>query len=523
MKHLTTLSTLTFIFLSVQAFCQFGTLDSDFDADGIRTISFGSSASRIDDLIVQPDGKIVIVGSVDEATERRLFVGRLWPDGTPDNGFNGNGQILIDFDTQNAQSNKGIGVALQSDGKILVVGESFIQTDLDICVARLQADGSLDNSFNGNGKRTIHIGLGNGEDGGKAIRQDANGKIVVLGYTNTSNDDDFLLVRLNANGTDDQTFNGTAYVATDFNGADDESFAMEILSDGRILAVGSAQSNGFGDFAAVMLMPNGDYDNSFSFDGKLTTEFDGSDDVATDVLVTADNKIVLTGAVIAAGNLSYDMAMCRYNMDGAIDMSFSGDGKQLFAIAPGDDIDGCMESILQPDGKIILAGYGAFGGNSDFALYRIYPDGTPDNTFGTNGLVFTDITGSSEYMSCAALQPDLRLITAGFGASNMQLARYLTGMNVGLPDFTLSNEVRIYPNPVAEEVHLSFDLDQPLDMQIALRDASGKQLAVLLPGTTMDEGTHIFDLTLPAGLTAGNYFLEIHSTKGMKNIQFVKN
>lgn len=501
------------------AHAQFGTLDGDFDGDGLVSTVLGGT-SRVEDIVIQPDGKIVVVGSYNNAPNWEVFIGRYLPDGSPDLNFGSAGQVFLDFDTQNAQDNRGKGIALQSDGKILIVGFAFIQTDLDVAVARLLPNGSLDNTFNGSGKRTIHIGQGDGQEEGTIIKQDANGKIVIGGYTNTANSSDFLVLRLNEDGTNDNSFNGNSQVITDFDGGIDLLYDLEILPDGRMVAVGKVDVNGLGDFGALMLMPDGSYDNNFSSDGKVFTDFNGGTDIATELVFTGDNKLILVGAVEPTGGGEFDFGLCKYSLTGALDLSFSGDGKQTYSLAPAAESDVCMSAVLQPDGKLIMVGYGTMSATYDFTLLRINTDGTPDNTFGSNGLVSTDLGGANDFLTCAVLQADLRLVVGGHGnGSNIQLARYMTGLNAGLLDFSIVDEVLVYPNPVTESMHIDFSLSESTPLEILLVNISGKRICTLLEGQDVLSGPQDFTFTMPADLKAGTYFVQMQTISGVKSIR----
>lgn len=155
-----------------------------------------------------------------------------------------------------------------------------------------------------------------------------------------------------------------------------------------------------GDFALVRYMPDGTPDNSFSGDGKLTTDIANSWDVCYALAIQPDGRIVAAGA---AGT-GQGFGLARYVPDGTLDTSFSGDGKLVTPFA-GD----AWAVKLLPDGRIIA------GGNSggDFALARYMPDGSLDTSFSTDGMVTTSIGSGNNYVGSLALQPDGRIIAGG--------------------------------------------------------------------------------------------------------------
>jgi uncharacterized delta-60 repeat protein len=182
----------------------------------------------------------------------------------------------------------------------------------------------------------------------------SNGKIVVAGYAGG----DFALARYNPNGSLDPTFSGDGKQMTDF-GRFDGANGMAIQPDGRIVAAGFALN---GDFGLARYKPNGALDLTFSGDGKQTTDFGGGSDGASGVALQGDGKIVAVGR----GGPGDDFALARYNPNGALDPTFSGDGMQTTDF--GASGDGALGVALQGDGKIVAVGGGGPGG--DFALAR---------------------------------------------------------------------------------------------------------------------------------------------------------
>jgi uncharacterized delta-60 repeat protein len=160
----------------------------------------------------------------------------------------------------------------------------------------------------------------------------------------------------------------------------------------------------------------GDLDLSFDADGKVTTDFASSNDFAGPVVVQLDGKIV------AGGIGGDDFGLARYNTDGSLDPSFSGNGKVLTDFtglgtgffASFDQVNGLA---LQPDGKTVAAGCAncrpATLGGGDFALARYNPDGSIDTTFGAGGRLITDFAGDSDAARGVVVQPDGKIVAAG--------------------------------------------------------------------------------------------------------------
>jgi uncharacterized delta-60 repeat protein len=172
----------------------------------------------------------------------------------------------------------------------------------------------------------------------------------------------FALARYNPNGSLDPTFSGDGKQTTNF-GRFDGAGAMAIQPDGKIVAAGGALD---GDFGLARYKPNGALDPTFSGDGMQTTDFGGGFDGARGVALQGDGKIVAAGCACPNDVNARDFALARYNPNGALDPTFSGDGKLTTDFGASDDAADAV--ALQTDGKIVAVGHGGPGG--DFALAR---------------------------------------------------------------------------------------------------------------------------------------------------------
>ena len=392
-----------------------GTLDTSFSGDGKQTTDFGG-VDEANGVAIRADGKIVAVGDTESsATGGGFAIARYNPSGALDPSFSGDGKQT----TTGVHFFEANGVAIQSDDKIVAVGGAF-------ALARYNPNGSLDTSFSGDGKRVADF---NGS--ANAVTVQANGKIVAVGGSESSGSasDDFALARYNSNGTLDTSFSGDGKQTTDFGG-EDEANGVAIQEDGKIIVVGAAgtRHNGIG-FALARYNPNGTLDTSFSGDGKQTTEFDlGSGQVANAVVVQDDGKIVVVGNAFGP-MFSEDFAIARYNPNGSLDTSFSGDGKQTASFLTTAEANGVA---IQGDGKIVVVGTGVdnINGGSEGAIVRYNPNGTLDTSFSGDGTQTTDFgLGEGAQATGVAIQGGGKIVIVGSAGadSNSQdfaLARY---------------------------------------------------------------------------------------------------
>jgi uncharacterized delta-60 repeat protein len=317
------------------------------------------------------------------------------------------------------------GLAVQPDGKIIVGGTQF--QDPQFCkVLRLNPDGSPDFSFGGSAR--VGLQLGTTECRVHSIAVQPDGKILVGGAASSgtaSGGLNFAVARLNADGSYDQTFNGNGRVIVDFFNSYDEAFSVMIQQDGRIVLAGfvaNGPNNGSTyDFALIRLNPDGSFDNSFGVNGRVVNDISGTNnaDRAFDAVLQSDGKIVMAGDIFLGAPAYYDFAVARFNTDGSIDNTFDGDGRVFTALVNGNH-ETAWKVAVQKNGKIIAGGRTEqifpTVMDDDSALVRYNPNGSLDTTFDGDGKLVRDFSLNGEGDDVRAL----KVLTSGkiiFGAS----------------------------------------------------------------------------------------------------------
>lgn len=302
--------------------------------------------------------------------------------------------------------------------------EDNITHEEDFALARYNTDGTLDSTFDQDGKLTTDFG---GDESAFSLAIQDDGKIVVAGRTRDVNFvHDFALARYNIDGSLDSTFDGDGKVTTDFGGGFEEFRSIVIQGDGKIVAAGRTRGlNDDPDFALARYNTNGSLDSTFDRDGKLTTDF-GRDEEATSMSLQQDGQIVVTGITGDIFTSNYDFILARYNTDGSLDSTFDQDGK-LTTDFGGEETAASL--TIQNDGKILVAGtqYGPNTNAVDFMLVRYNTAGLLDSTFDLDGMVKTDF-GDFERATSLALQVDGKIVVAG----------KVYNRNVSNPDFALA-------------------------------------------------------------------------------------
>jgi len=383
-----------------------GDLDTSFDTDGKQTTAIGPRSSEANSVVVQNDGKIVVLGYSQNGSNNDFAVVRYNTDGSLDTTFDSDGKQTTDISGNDVASS----VVVQSDGKIVAAGYATIATKRQFAVVRYNTDGSLDTTFSGDGKQTT--ALGSARDESFSIVLQSDGKIVAAGYSDNGSNYDFAVVRYNIDGSLDTTFDTDGKQTTSIGSGNDVAYSVVLQSNGKIVAAGYARTGSNDGFAVVRYNTDGSLDTTFDSDGKQTTDL-GSGAASYSVVVQSDDKIVVAGYYNNVGNA--DFAVVRYNADGSLDTTFDSDGKQTTAIGSGADVGRSV--ALQSDGKIVIAGYSNNGVNDDFAVVRYNNDGSLDTSFDVDGKKTIAIGSGNEVAYSVTVQSDGKIVAAGYATS----------------------------------------------------------------------------------------------------------
>ncbi len=424
MKQISLLILCVFIFFSLKSFAQqAGRLDKSFAQKGIGTygISKLGMYSTANSTCIQQDGKIILAGETSYSGGTNIAVVRINKDGTRDSSFNDNGIFIIPKSTIDKYESANA-VAVQPDGKIVLAG-SMYDADWDdsgeLLIVRLNSNGSLDKSFNGSGKKYMSFAISL-QATSLVIQPD--GKIVLAGHTNRyvngGGEKNFYVARLNSDGLLDKGFGKNGQLQIDIGRREDVANSVALQPDGKILLAGySYDLNNRRRMAVVRLHNNGVLDSGFNKNGKFTTHFGGGYDEATTVLVQADNKIVLTGHSYNSEKTTDDFSLLRLTIKGSLDSSFNEDGKLTIAAAAGDNY--ANSAALQPDGKILVAGNNYPDDyKSNYAVVRVNSNGYTDSGFNNDGRLSIPIAGISDIGQAVTVQSNGKIIVAGSSKNN---------------------------------------------------------------------------------------------------------
>lgn len=396
-----------------------GDLDTTFGTNGVTITNINGNDVPYG-LALRSDGKFFVIAEADFMSSSQSVMLLYNTDGTLDASFGSSGvNVLTPFNL--GFNGQATAVALQSDGKPVVAG--FLNTggNKNFAVTRYQSDGSLDTGFGVNGLITTPVSL-TFDDEPTSLAIQSDGKIVAAGHTQNI---DFALARYKSDGTLDTTFGVGGVVTTNFpigtSGGVDVANDVIIQSDGKIVAAGRSA----GRFGVARYNTNGSLDTSFGVGGVVSTVV-GMDPfmAAYAVVQQPDGKLLVGGTGYNDVDSHYAYALVRYNSDGSLDTDFGTSG--IVKIDFGDASTG-NDLVLRSDGKIVMVGDGSNGTNGlGVSLVQFNADGFVDTTFGSGGIVHT---AAGTRATDVVLQPDGKLIVLGYVAPvappvDLFLARY---------------------------------------------------------------------------------------------------
>lgn len=346
-------------------------------------------------------------------------------------GKNGNGKIIVirynangSFDTSFA--NGGIytatnitvfaastAIALQADGKIVVSG-IYAMNGNDYLLIRLNTNGSPDTALGGQGFVITNLSAGN--DMSRDIAVQPDGKILMCGSVNDmgATGSDIGLVRFLPNGNLDLTFNDSGIVITSITVAE-QGYALKLQTDGKIVVLANSDDGNTSTYyqALIRYLADGTLDNEFGTNGIALDNLNGLFFTFGDLAIQPDGNIVTTTSIGNTGTFTFAFTVARYYRDGSTDTSFGTNGKTVII---SETSNSAQALEIQPNGKIIVVGHTEVPNNGlDILVARLNPNGSLDTTFGNGGRVFTQVASAplSDYSFDVALQADGKIVVAG--------------------------------------------------------------------------------------------------------------
>ncbi len=454
-----------------------GTPDETFGTDGKVLIPVGSEVeNEYNSIRIVADDKILIRANSFTLTITGTFpfqnyvrtydyaLIRLNPDGLPDETFGPGGIQIYDF----GLAESGWGMDIQTDNKIVLGGTSYETTSLDkFAVSRYWPDGSKDTGFGNGGQTIVSHGI-NTQGKVSVVKVQPDGKIIAAGrcFTQGESGDHFALVRLNSDGSLDETFGN---------------------------------------------------------DGKIITQFEGGGSTLSDLQLLPDGKILAIGTCFFNGDSNQKVAVARYNADGSLDTSYGADGKMVIAVGSEEaPVDFAFSSEAFPNGALIVAGMTRYNNQSHAFMLKLNENGSPDNAFGANGVIVTN-TGDEAALDLLPL-PNGEYILGGIAAVGDQneidfaLWKWKPSTLATQP-FT-NDRFSVFPNPFEDFVNVHVEMGQQQSLSINLYDLSGRKIKAF-GNRAMLSGTQTIPLDM-IEIPNGVYMLQINSPSARQTYTIIK-
>lgn len=416
-------------------------------------------------IAVQPDKKIIIVGQDIKNYAYNNVIKRFKEDGEFDSSFSNSGVFLVNTNTSSSNQKIVSSIYLQQDGKIILGGwTALVNGNSDLYLIRLKPNGTFDSSFGNNGEFVNDLGS---DEGITSIAVQPDNKILICG--NISNNY-IVVIRYHPNGTLDSSFGNNGIVVPDRTWGLDYPNAndIDLMSDGRIVLGidGRVKALSAYCFSAVRLLPNGSLDTSFNHTGlAYSSAISGWLVYCKAMSLQPDGKVLLAG---------YDdsMAIIRFDSTGQPDSIFGKNG--VVKLDPAGKV---VDMLLQPDGRIVVATNpdGFPYPDSCYTIYRLLPNGSIDSSFGVNGKLLTQPATKPTMIGTLALQPDGKLLAGGSFVQNSKLllVRYTPDATASITNLPTANDIVLYPNPATNYIY--FDLpDNQRIRQLYIYSLDGK-------------------------------------------------
>lgn len=406
-----------------------GEVDPSFGGSGFTHINFAAGSENANDIVIQPDGKQVVIG---ESGPKMALEGyhitliRCLADGTLDSSFGDHGKVI----TPLGRISRGRKVLLQPDGKLIAGAEVVMQNYPELALLRYLPDGSLDDSFGIHGRVTLDLGVTSHL---VAIRLLSDGKILLAAQTVTGNTTRMTLARYLPSGAPDLTFDGEGLAEF----SDTASFTLNdmiVQNDGKIVVAGARNDR----LTVWRFLPHGEIDTSFNSTGRAESPLANSSAEAIVfqqggvAIFDSPSRILVTGSARTGNQTS--LLLSRLTLDGKWDTTFGSAGTVLTSIESytvGRDLLVESARLLRPTHIIVAADTRRDANNRyGLAIFKFTMDGTLESSFGQNGITLTYPGASSSYVNAMVLSNG-RLTLAGYAAndargSDIALVRFLS-------------------------------------------------------------------------------------------------
>jgi uncharacterized delta-60 repeat protein len=490
-----------------------GTLDKTFTTLGYANLDYGGPNERASTVALQADGKIIVIGEnivSADATQDKLLIARIDAKGVKDATFGSAGVLKTDTGDKKEYGRDGL---VLSDGKILALSSSLVGTTNNMVVVRTTSAGALDPTFGIGGKYVFDKGSG-GIARSMALQSD--GKIVVGGEVSGK----FLVIRLTANGTLDTGFGASGIVTLSANNATSVNTSkLLIQKDGKILLVGFGfDVNNNSSLAVARFTTTGAVDASYGTNGVAEIDYTGNEFFYCAAL-QSDDKLVVGGKIAPLTAAKYETFAARLTTSGTKDATFGTTGFYRGDLNASQEEMRGMD-IQSWDGKIVMGGF--IG--DDIGVVRLSNNGALDLTFTTKGFVIVDVPNTTkDQVNAVKIDKSGKIYVAGVinfssTAENFMVARINSGLVSVFDTDNNKIPVSVFPNPTSNSFSVTYELSDLTEVGFEMYDMAGKKVASF--GKNLRNAGKQQELfEIPASITNGLYICRMETKFGATNMQ----
>ncbi len=497
-----------------------GELNPNFGTNGIVQFAPTNYFDEPNELLVQPDGKILTIGRARKNnTQYNLYVSRHLPDGSLDDNFGIHGiKIMLPFQNYD---NDAFDAKLLNDGKILICGYLFGGADnWKPFLLKLNSDGSYDTNF-GNGGYISHEYEAVTITETMSVQED--GKIVTAGYISKPSNKG-IVMRYNADGQLDNTFGTNGYVIFEApNSFSTNIVTSDMQADGKIIVGGFAVDNmnssnkGF----ITRLKTDGSIDTEFGENGFFIADMGDGHDFTVNLKVHSDGKIFVGGHswIRDYPILQYDFCMLRLNNDGTLDQTYGDNG--IASIRHNEGGNYSRDFVISEAGAVYAVSdyIDDISHIRDITVFSFDEKGLANSNFGSNGVVSLDINQRQDEVNNVKFLKNGTLLICGrtfpsYTHSDIILANYFTDIETNIDEISINKSVQVYPNPTVD--WLKFDKNNTqVFYDVKIYDSKGAivlEQKINLPTETLNIKS----------LPKGNYIIKLTHGKEVFTDKFIK-
>lgn len=457
-----------------------GDLDLTFGINGSAITDLGNGYDQCSGLVIQPDQKIVVGGRAQVNGGFYPTLIRMNPDGSIDNTFGEDGITSGDVPHSTTFYAEADALAIQPDGKLLYAFHLGAWGGDGLAVTRFNDDGSIDTSFGINGTAST-IPFDNSNYSNSLLLQ-SDGKIVLVGRGQwyDGGPGHVSAVRFNSNGILDETFAVAGFFSLNLGGTNDQALDVKQQIDGKIVMTGIKSNSGFYEYLVIRLNENGSFDESFSDDGIFSVGISGSYDNPKFIAIRNDGSILITGIAYTENMSDFGMVLMCLTPAGEVNTSFGNNGITTYSFGVDDDF---AESVaVDNEGRILVAGH-----VEDFYIYgavlRFDENGILDSSFGDNGISVID--AYSYHVENIKLQSDGKIVVCGWTGYSDTNEHHFTASRILSEDVNSVSDLSVdassftlYPNPTQGQIYLKFDESHSMEVSsYVLLDCFGRTIS----------------------------------------------